>query len=486
MGNTVTKLERKVTHPERILQVGSGNFLRGFVGWIVDILNEGGLDSGIVIARPTSSEPRSEWAEQRYLYTTVMRGYDSENVLQNEKRVISSVNRELSTYRDFEAFLDVARNQDIRFVFSNTTEAGIAFDGNDRFDDVPPGSFPAKMTRFLYERFTVLGGSAESGLIFLPCELIDNNGDALKECILKYAEAWGLESGFTDWVRNANTFCSTLVDRIVTGFPDEDFPAISQELGYEDRFMVAGEFYHLLVIQGPEFVGRELKLEDCGLNIRIVEDLKPYKERKVGILNGCHTALTPVALLGGIDHVREAVTEPRLAAYLDRMTREEIIPCLNMSADSLAEYAAGVMGRFRNPFIRHRLLDISLNSMSKFKARLLPQLLKYHAENKAVPPFMSLALAALICLYRGKGEGRTFQLKDEQRFMDLFSELWDAAGNELLTADRARTISEKVLSLESHWGVDLTSLGGLTEKIADDILSIRNQGMMKALEEYLA
>ena len=483
--NTVMKRQGKAMHPERILQIGGGNFLRGFVGWIVDILNENGLDAGIVIARPTPSRPRAQWAEQEYLYTTVMRGYDAQAVLREEKRVISSVNRELSTYRDFEAFLEVARNPEIRFVFSNTTEAGIAFNAKDRRNDIPPATFPAKMTRFLYERFTALGGTAAPGLIFLPCELIDDNGAILEKWILKYAETWALEKTFIDWIKKANIFCSTLVDRIVSGFPEEDFPAITRELGYEDRFMVAGEYDHLFVIQGPESVGRELALDGCGLNIHLVEDLEPYKKRKIAILNGCHTTLAAIGLLAGIDTVHAAVSEPRLAAYLDRMTAREIIPCLNLPADSLSAYAAAVIERFRNPFIRHRLQAIALNAMSKFKTRLLPQLLKFHRENKAVPPLLSLALAALICLYRGRSEGRTFALTDEARFMDRFSALWGAVGKGPLTLDQARGIAEAVLSLQDHWGIDLTAVDGLPEKIGKDILSIGNEGMMKTLEAYL-
>lgn len=481
----VIKLQRTSRYPERILQIGSGNFLRGFIGWIVDILNQRGLDAGIVVARPTPSEPDRHWAEQDYLYTTLMRGYDADNILREEKRVITSVTRVLSTYHDFAAFLDVAKNPELRFVFSNTTEAGIVFDDRDCYNDLPHGTFPAKMTRFLHERFRVFGGAAAPGLIFLPCELIADNGEMLRACILKYARLWRLESGFTEWLKNANTFCSTLVDRIVTGFPEPESAALWQELGYEDRAIVVGEYYHLFMIQGPEFVARELNLDGSDLNIHITRNLEPYRRRKVAILNGCHTALAPVALLGGFETVQEAIAEPRLAAYLTRMLRQEIMPFLNQPADALSEYADEVMRRFRNPLIQHRLSAISLNAMAKFKTRLLPQLLQFHNHHKTVPPCLALALAALIYLYRGNRMGTRFALRDEPRFIELFAELWASVKNRPLTSARAEWIVAQVLSLKAHWGLDLTCVDGLPEKVAANIVHIESQGMIKTLEAYL-
>lgn len=484
------KLNRKnhpfAVHPEKILQVGGGNFLKGFIGWMIDILNErNGLDAGIVVARPTDSRAPLRLHEQDHLYTTLLRGYDERGTLRNEKRIVSAVTREISIYRDYAAFLEVARNPHVRFVVSNTTEAGIAYDGNDRFDDSPPSSFPAKMTCFLHERFVSSGGASDSGFVFLPCELIDHNGEELRRIILQYVDLWNLGKEFRTWVVRANTFCSTLVDRIVTGYPENEAPELARELRYADRLMVAGEFFHLFVIQGPESLRKELRLDGSGLNIHLVEDLKPYKERKVGILNGCHTALVPVALLSGVEFVDEAVSDSDLAAYLEQLLEREIIPSLDMPADALREYAASVISRFRNPFIKHRLSDIALNSMAKFKARLLPQLLTYHEANGCPPPLMSLSLAALICFYSGDCDGKAHSLKDEQVFLDLYQELWSKAGNAPLTPETAMEIAGGVLSLESHWGVDLTSLDGLPEKVAADMVDIRNGGMMATLKGYL-
>lgn len=473
-------------HPERILQIGEGNFLRCFVGWQVDILNEkNGLDAGIVVARPIDTEVPPPLNTQDGLYTTLLRGYDDQNQLRNEKRIVSAVTREISIYQEYDQFLTVARNPKVRFIFSNTTEAGITYNDQDRFDDVPPSTFPAKMTRFLYERFTFCRGLADGGFILLPCELLDYNGDKLKEIVLKYINLWNLSNDFMEWVLNANTFCSTLVDRIVTGYPRGEVEELEQELGYKDQFMVTGEFFHLFVIQAPEFVGEELKLEGSGLDIEIVDDLKLYKERKVGILNGCHTALTPVAYLCGIEFVKDATADPQLQSFLDTMLEKEIIPSLDMPKDELKKFADSVIGRFKNPFIKHKLLDISLNSMTKFRTRILPQFLRYFQDNGNVPPLMSTALAALICFYRGTLDGQSYPIKDDQPFLELYQELWSPAGENPVDINQATTIARRVLELDQHWETKLLSLDGLLTQVAADIVSITTKGMRETLKEKI-
>lgn len=473
-------------HPEKIIQIGEGNFLRCFIGWQIDILNEkNGLDAGIVVVRPIDTDFPPSLNTQDGLYTTLLRGYDEQGNFCNEKRIISAVNREISAYREYDEFLSLAQNPSIRFIFSNTTEAGIAFSENDRFDDRPPTEFPAKLTRMLYERFRACKGAANGGFILIPCELIDDNGEELKRIILRYVELWELGNEFRDWVSGANTFCSTLVDRIVTGYPRNEAKELAMELGYNDQFMTAGEYFHLFVIEAPEHVGEELKLAGSGMNIEIVDDLAPYKKRKVGILNGCHTALVPIAYLCQIELVKDAVSDPELAKFLERLLDTEIIPCLGMPADYLKQYAASVIGRFKNPFIKHRLLDISLNSMAKFKTRLLPQFLKYHEINNAVPPLMSLSLAALIRFYKGKCDGNSYPVKDDQKFLDLYKELWAAVEPAPLTLEKASQIAGRILELKDHWGISLLSMEGLPEKIAVDLMNISTRGMRQTLEAYI-
>ncbi len=473
-------------YPERILQIGEGNFLRCFIGWQVDILNEkNGLNAGIVVARPIDTEVPPPLNVQDGLYTTLLRGYDEENQLRNEKRFVSSVNREISIYREYAAFLQLAHNPELRFVFSNTTEAGIAYSDQDRFEDAPPATYPAKLTRFLFERFEAFGGAKNKGFILFPCELLDYNGELLKEYVLKYAKLWNLSAAFIGWLEDANTFCSTLVDRIVTGYPRDEVAELEQELGYHDRFMVTGEYFHLFVIQAPQWVGEELKLADSGLHVEIVDDLKPYKQRKVGILNGCHTALTPVAWLCGIEFVKDATSDPQLENYLSQLLDKEIIPCLPLPVEELKPFADSVIGRFKNPFIKHKLLDISLNSMTKFRTRLLPQLLRYSQDNGTVPPLMSLALAALICFYRGELNCSSYPTKDDQPFLDMYRELWGEAGMGPIDLATATAIVNRVLSLDQHWEAELLKVDGLRDQVAGFIVSITGKGMRETLAEVL-
>ncbi len=479
-------------HPERILQFGEGNFLRCFFDWQIDILNEKcGLDAGVLVVKPRNTPRPLDLNSQDGLYTSIIRGYDDEGLLRNEKRLITCINREISVYSQFDEYLAAAANPKLRFIISNTTEAGIVFNPDDKYEDRPQSSFPAKLTRFLHQRYLDFKGSAGSGLILIPCELIDYNGEALKEIVLKYAGIWELEKGFTNWLLSSNTFCSTLVDRIVTGYPDDEVQVLTDELGYKDNFITAGEYFHLFVIQGPAEVQEALKLSGSGLDVRFADDLKPYKQRKVGILNGCHTALVPVAWLCGFETVGAAVADSRLSEFLSRLLEAEIIPGLvspvaGLTEAELMQYAESVIARFKNPFINHQLLSISLNSMTKFKTRLLPQFLEYNLTNGKLPPLISLSLAALAVFYRGELDERTWPVSDDEEFIELFSRLWkDGAQPNEDPSLRAASVASGILGLDAHWGVSLGSMAGLQEKLTENILSILRNGMRETLEACL-
>jgi len=466
---------------ERVLQFGEGNFLRCFVDWQLDILNEKtGLDAGVVVVRPIDADFPPPLDTQDGLYTSLIRGYDEEGNLKEESRLISCVNREISVYRQYGEFLKLAENPDLRFIFSNTTEAGIAFVEGDRFEDAPPSSYPAKLTRFLYERFRIFRGDLSRGFIIIPCELIDYNGRELRRIVGEYCRLWKLEEPFVTWLEEANTFCSSLVDRIVTGYPKNEASALEEKWGYRDGFITTGEYFHLFAIQGPPHVARELNLAEGGLNIRIVEDLKPYKVRKVGILNGCHTALVPLAYLSGVELVKDAVEDPLLNRYTDRLINEEIIPNLGLPLDYAREFASRVLDRFKNPFIRHEFLSISLNSMTKFRTRLLPQMLAHYESSGKVPPLISLALAALICFYRGEVNGKTYPVQDNPEFLEMYRRLWKT---DLTAPEKALSLVREVLGLKEHWGADLSALEGLTERTAGLVYRIRKDGMRRVLEQ---
>jgi len=383
------------TLPIRVLQFGQGNFLRGFVDWQLDVLNERcGLDFGVVVVRPTSRSTAPLLDTQGGCYTTVLRGLDANGTLQTDVRQINCVQRELDLSIHFADYLALAHNPDVRFVVSNTTEAGIAVNGSGRYADQPPAAFPAKLTRWLFERFVCFGGDADKGIVLLPCELIEANGPALHAAVVHFATLWQLEPAFQAWLDQSCHFCSTLVDRIVTGYPTAEIETLQMELGYRDDFLVAGERYHYWAIEAPPSVALELPLQRAGLHVEWVADLTPIRLRKVAILNGAHTLLAAVGLLAGIRTVGEAVSDPDLGPFLRATLWEEIIPVLPFPENESRAYADDVLRRFGNPHIQHQLTAIALNMESKCLARLLPQIIRFHQIRGCFPVRLVLALAA--------------------------------------------------------------------------------------------
>lgn len=389
--------EAPFTLPIRVLQFGQGNFLRGFVDWQLDLLNERcGLDFGVVVVRPTSRSTAPLLDTQGGCYTTVLRGLDTNGTLQTDVRRIACVQRELDLAVHFADYLALARNPDVRFVVSNTTEAGIAVNGSDRYAARPPAAFPAKLTRWLFERFVCFGGDAERGVVLLPCELIEANGPALRAAVMHFATLWQLEPAFHAWLDQSCHFCSTLVDRIVTGYPTAEIGLLSTELGYRDDFLVAGERYHYWAIEAPPSVALELPLQRAGLNVQWVADLAPIRLRKVAILNGAHTLLAAIGLQAGIHTVGDAVSDPDLGPFLLATLWEEIIPVLPFPEAESRSYADDVLRRFGNPHIQHQLTAIALNMESKCIARLLPQISRFHQTRGCLPPRLVLTLAAAL------------------------------------------------------------------------------------------
>jgi tagaturonate reductase len=471
------------SYPNKVIQFGEGNFLRAFLDWQIDHLNEEtDFNAGVVVVRPIDSDFPPSLDTQDGLYTTVIRGLNDEGEAVSQSRIISSVNKELSAYRDFGELLELAKDEAIRFVFSNTTEAGIAYVAEDKLEDMPPRSFPAKLTRMLWERFVHFKGATDKGWVIVPCELIDYNGEALKSIIDQYIAQWQLPSEFTLWLEESNTFCSTLVDRIVTGYPRDEVESLEKSFGYHDTFMVTAENFYLFVIQGPEWLNQALCLDKMPagkeLNIKVVDDIKPYKERKVAILNGAHTALVPVAFLSGIDTVGESMQDEQMEAFLKEVIYEEIIPTLSLSAEELEGFARDVLYRFKNPYIKHQLLSISLNGMTKFKTRILPQLLTYQSKFGRLPANLTFALASLIAFYRGTRDGQQYTLSDDQPWLDFYAEQWS------LVAQDKQTIAqlvESVLANQQHWGIDLTTIDGFSAQVSSYVAEICSSDMRSAL-----
>ena len=385
-------LNNKTIRPERIIQFGEGGFLRGFIDWILQITNENtDFDGSVVVVQPIEQGMCDMLQKQDCVYTHVMRGM-KDGVPTVDTKVVDVISRTIKPYDDYEAYLALAENPDFRFVFSNTTESGIAYVEGDKLDDKPPKSFPAKVTALLHKRFTL----GLDGFIFMPCELIDKNGETLRSIILKYADDWNLGDEFKSWVENKNVFCNTLVDRIVTGYPRDE----KIDLGYEDNMLNTSELFHLWVIEGPKDILSEIPFDKTGLNIIVTDDLEMYRTRKVRILNGAHTAMIPYAMLEGIETVKDCMEDENMFAFVNKCVFEEIIPTLDLPESELVDYANNVFERFNNPLIKHLCSSISLNSVSKFKVRVLPSLLEYINRKGEMPKNLIFSLAKLIEFYK--------------------------------------------------------------------------------------
>ena len=404
MPNVLPKLNATFAFRPRprpqILQFGGGNFLRGFFDWKIDRMNEAaGTDWGIVILRSIGSTEQSHLNAQDGLYTVLSRGLDEAGKARSEARLVESVLQELSCQTQWDEVLALACDKGISVVVSNTTDAGIVYDAQARFDDLPAASFPGKVTQLLHARWRSLGGGPNTGLQFLACELSDQAGDELRRHVLAHATAWELEDDFAAWVKSANSFHNTLVDRIVSGFPGSEIASVWQELGYEDRCVTTAELYHSLVIEvRPDQIPMRIPLADWDAGTQVVGDVQPYKLRKVAILNGAHTAMCPLALLAGIETVGEFVGERAGVTLLHHLFDREIKPFVDLPKAELDQFADAVLVRFGNPHIRHAWRDISLNSLAKFKARNLDRLLAYRTCHGAPPRLTSLSLSALLRL----------------------------------------------------------------------------------------
>ena len=461
--------------PERVLQFGEGNFLRAFVEDFIDQMNEkAGFDAKVVLCQPRGGHPEAadRFAEQDGLYTLILRGRDRGEAVERT-RVISCASRCLDPKRDWAKMLACMHNADLRFLVSNTTEAGIVFDPACKADDAPPSSFPAKLTAMLYERWK----TGLKGFIILSCELIDHNGDELKRCVNEYIRLWNLEDTFSAWVNGENIFCSTLVDRIVTGGAKAEAPALWEKWGYEDQLIDTGEVFAAWVIEGPQSIKDELPFEKAGLPIQVVDDVTPYKQRKVRILNGAHTAMVLGAWLAGKDIVRDCMQDESIRAFLNKAMFEEIIPTLDLPKAELEGFAASVLDRFDNPYIDHQLLSIALNSASKWKARVMPSVVEYVKRTGRLPKCLTFSFAAFTAFYhKGERGGEACELSDDAWVLDFFNEHKN---------DDCAALAHAVVNNAQLWDGALAALPGFEEAVAADLRRIDEVGMYKAMEECL-
>lgn len=465
--------------PEKILQIGEGNFLRAFADWMIHKANADGVFEGsVVLCQPIEKGMAGMINEQDGVYTVLMRGIEKNQIVETAE-VIQSVSRCINPYENYHALLELAQSPDLKAIISNTTEAGIVYRPGDKPDDAPPSSYPAKMAAILHARYKAFEGAEDKGLLILPVELIERNGDNLKACVLKYADEWNLGSDFPSWIESANCFANTLVDRIVTGYPADEIEQISEKLGYEDRLIVTCEPFHLWVIEAPKEWSAVLPLDQAGLHVVWTDDMTPYRTRKVRILNGGHTVSVLAAYLAGHDTVLEMMNDPLFKQYLIKCIWNEIIPTINLPKEDMDDFANAVLERFSNPFIKHKLLDISLNSVSKYKARCLPSLLDFLKMTGQLPQILPFGLASLIAFYRGTmQEGKyigirgneSYEIRDDADVLEFFAAAW-------INAD---TVAAEVLANETFWGQDLTQIKGLCSLVEKYLKDIVEHGMTKA------
>lgn len=479
---TLKELNRKTAdarhYPDRIIQFGEGNFLRAFVDWIIWKTNrETGFNAGVVLVQPIDKGMVDVINSQDGLYHLNLQGIDKGQAVDSIE-MIDVINRGINPYREFDQYLALAENPEIRFIISNTTEAGIAFDPQCRFTDRPAASYPGKLTQLLYHRYEYFKGDRSKGFIIFPCELIFLNGKELKECIHRYIDLWQLGDGFRDWFDSACTVCCTLVDRIVPGYPKDTIDKIHQRIGYNDRIVVKAEIFHLWVIEAPARIAEEFPADKAGLNVLFVPSEAPYHARKVTLLNGPHTVLSPVGYLSGLDTVKECVEDPEIGKFVRKVMFDELLQTLDLPKDELERFANDVIDRFSNPFVKHFVTSIMLNSFPKFRTRDLPGLKIYLERKGTLPQGLVLGLAAIITYYKGGKRGDTEIIpNDDPEIISLLKGLW--------ASEDTRKVAEGVLGAEFIWGEDLNSIPGLTDAVTGNLDLIGKEGMRAAVRAIL-
>ncbi len=473
------RLDRKTAqvrkYPEKVIQFGEGNFLRAFVDWIIwNLDRKTGFNGGVVVVQPIEKGMVDMLNSQDGLYHLNLQGMDKGRPVDSID-LIDVISRGINPYVDFDEYLKLAENPDMRFIISNTTEAGIAFDPSCRLEDRPASSYPGKLTQLLYHRYRYFGGDVSKGFIIFPCELIFLNGKELKKCISQYIDLWHLGDGFREWFGQACGVYCTLVDRIVPGYPKDTIDEIHRRIGYDDHLVVKAEIFHLWVIEAPEEVAQEFPADKAGLNVLFVPSEAPYHARKVTLLNGPHTVLSPVGYLSGLDTVKECVEDPLIGKYVRKVMFDELIETLDLPEAELRQFADDVLERFVNPYVKHFVTSIMLNSFPKYRTRDLPGLKTYLDRKGSLPQGLVLGLAGIITYYKGGYRGDTMIVPaDDESTLALLRSLWE-------TGD-VRKVAEGVLGAESLWDEDLRRIPGLADMLTEMLGLIQDKGMRAAVE----
>lgn len=479
MKNLNRKNVESRTYTEKIIQFGEGNFLRGFVDWIVWNTNKKtDFNASVVVVQPIARGMVDVLNSQDGLYHLNLQGIEEGKAVDSIE-MVDVISRGINPYTDFESYLKLAEQPEMRFIISNTTEAGIAFDPECSFDDKPALSYPGKLVQLLYHRYEYFKGDTGKGFIILPCELIFKNGEHLKECIYQYIELWQLGEGFRNWFETACGVYCTLVDRITPGYPRDTAAQLTERIGIEDKLLDKAEIFHLWVIEAPQEVAEEFPADKAGLHVLFVPDEAPYHERKVTLLNGPHTVLSPVGYLSGLDTVRECCEDGLIGKFVNKVMYNELLPTLNLPEDELVKFADDVKNRFVNPFVKHFVTSIMLNSFPKYKTRDLPGLKTYLERKGELPKGLVLGLAGICTYYKGGKRGDDeIVVNDDPAIMALLKDLW-ATGDTTAVAKGVLSASDLI------WGEDLNAIPGLTAMLAGDLEMIQKSGMRNAVASIL-
>ena len=439
------------------IQFGEGNFMRAFVDYCIQLLNEETDFVGKVnIVQPIEKGMIADLENQNGQYHVFSEGVIDGRQLRS-RHLINCIDKLINPYVDFQSYLKLAENESLTFIFSNTTEAGIAYDENDNINDEPPNSFPAKLLMLLYYRFQKFNGDPSMILHIIPCELIEKNGSKLKEILIEISNRWQLSEKFKNWLE-LNKFYNTLVDRIVPGFPKNDIDFYEKGLPFKDKLIVTCEPFFLWVIEGSKdlieiFPADKLKK----INVILVDDLAVYRTRKVRILNGCHTTMVPVGLLNKTSTVSDALNNDFLKSFVTEALFEEIIPSIDFDENELKNYATSVLERFSNPFIIHQLESIALNSISKFRVRVLPSILSYLKKEGKAPKNLSFAMASLIYFYCKEISQHSYELNDEPSNIEFFKKVWEI--------ESTKRVTDETLGNSSLWGQNLGEIKPIKDMV---------------------
>lgn len=458
------------------IQFGEGNFLRAFVDYCIQILNDKTSFSGKVnIIQPLPEGMIEQLKIQNGKYNLFHEGIIQGKTIRDRMQ-INCVKQMNNPYQEFDQFLELAENENLTFVFSNTTEAGIVLDTKDQFTEKPPRSFPGKLTRLLHHRYKTFNGDPSKVLHIMPSELIEQNGTKLKKIILELSKIWKLEDHFISWI-NQNHFYNTLVDRIVPGFPKKDLDFYKKELFFDDQLIVTCEPFFLWVIEGNPELLKIFPIDRLKeIDVKVVPDLGIFRTRKVRILNGSHTTMVPVGLLHGTKTVSDILKNDFLKTFLSQTLFDEIIPSVDLDKQQLNDYAHSVLERFSNPFIIHKLESISLNSISKFKVRVLPSLISYLRKQGKVPKNLTFSMAALIYFYGKEVSKHPYPLKDDPEIIAFFNKIWSKRNIEKVVVE--------TLSNTDLWDKNLAEISPLKYSLTKALNALVNHDKINEAYQF--